>query len=72
MVAAKRVVIWTKAASDRHDQTAFDIALQYGEQAAMASIEGSLRDSPTLTTVTSIRFQDMRRPRSARIAAIAR
>jgi plasmid stabilization system protein ParE len=33
-------VLWTKAASERHDQTAYDIALQYGEQAAHTYLDG--------------------------------
>lgn len=40
MATEKRTVLWTRAASDRHDQTAFDIALQYGEQAAHTYLDG--------------------------------
>ena len=36
----KKTVLWTRAASDRHDQTAFDIAIQYGEQAANTYLDG--------------------------------
>ncbi len=35
-----RLVFWTKGASARHDETAWDIALQYGEQAAYTYLDG--------------------------------
>ena len=36
----KRVVFWTKGASDRHDATAWDIGLELGEQAAITYLDG--------------------------------
>ena len=39
MTNAKNTVLWTSAASERHDETAYDIALQYGEQAALTYLD---------------------------------
>jgi plasmid stabilization system protein ParE len=33
-------VFWTKGASARHDETAWDIALEHGEQAAITYLDG--------------------------------
>ena len=40
MVIGRRSILWSRFASERHDQTAFDIALQYGEQAAFTYLDG--------------------------------
>ena len=36
----KRAVFWTKGASARHDETAWDIALEYGDHAAITYLDG--------------------------------
>lgn len=57
MQKGKRLLFWTKGASIRHDETAWDIALIYGEKAAstyLDSIDRSIKliqENPALGKV---------------------
>jgi plasmid stabilization system protein ParE len=58
----RRAVFWTKGALARHDETAWGIALEYGEHAAITYLEGIdhsielIRENPRIGKPLTVHF----------------